>query len=51
MLGLIKLGANIESGKYWKPGSLYYGKKKRSENMSGKRCNPGRAFARNGTGE
>jgi hypothetical protein len=42
---------NTKSGKYWKPGSLYYGKTKRGEYMSDKDAVQKGYLPANGTGE
>jgi hypothetical protein len=42
---------NTKSGKYWKPGSLYYGKTKRGEYMSEKEAVQKGYLPANGTGE
>ena len=42
---------NTKSGKYWKPGSLYYGKTKRGEYLSEKEAVQKGYLPANGTGE
>ena len=46
-----KVWVNIKSGKYWKPGSRYYGKTKRGEYMSESEAIQIGYLPANGTGE